>query len=97
VGIFTTEETITAEQLKELDHVLKLSDFKRVPVAKILEQGRELGLDNLDRARKQDITFSVLKAHAEKGASIYAEGVLEILQDGASSTWPRRWARASAA
>ncbi len=82
VGVFTVEETISTEQLAKLDHVLKLSEFKKLPVAKVLEQGRELGLENLARARKQDIIFSVLKAHAKKDASIYAEGVLEILQDG---------------
>ena len=82
VGGFTVEETITTEQLEELGHVLKLSEFKKLPVAKVLEQGQQLGLESLSRARKQDIIFSVLKAHANEGASIYAEGVLEILQDG---------------
>ncbi len=82
VGGFTVEETITTEQLEELGHVLKLGEFKKLPAAKVLEQGRELGLESLSRARKQDIIFSVLKAHAAEGASIYAEGVLEILQDG---------------
>ncbi len=82
VGVFTVEETITDEQLEQLGHVLKLGEFKKLPAAKVLEQGRQLGLESLSRARKQDIIFSVLKAHAAEGASIYAEGVLEILQDG---------------
>ena len=82
VGVFTVEETITDEQLEQLGHVLKLGEFKKLPVAKVLEQGRQLGLESLSRARKQDIIFSVLKAHANEGASIYVEGVLEILQDG---------------
>jgi transcription termination factor Rho len=34
------------------------------------------------RSRKQDIIFSLLKAHARKGEDIYGDGVLEILQDG---------------
>ncbi len=31
---------------------------------------------------KQDIIFSILKAHAKLGEDIYGDGVLEILQDG---------------
>ena len=34
------------------------------------------------RARKQDVIFNILKAHARSGGGIWAEGVLEILQDG---------------
>jgi transcription termination factor Rho len=41
-----------------------------------------MGLENLARSRKQDIIFSILKAHAQKGENIFGEGVLEILQDG---------------
>ncbi|MSR00770.1 MAG: transcription termination factor Rho, partial [Gammaproteobacteria bacterium] len=33
-------------------------------------------------SRKQDIIFSLLKAHARKGEDTYGDGVLEILQDG---------------
>ena len=41
-----------------------------------------MGLENLARSRKQDIIFSILKAHARSGEDIYGDGVLEILQDG---------------
>jgi transcription termination factor Rho len=41
-----------------------------------------LGLENLARSRKQDVIFSILKAHARNGEDIYGDGVLEILQDG---------------
>jgi transcription termination factor Rho len=41
-----------------------------------------MGLENLARSRKQDIIFSVLRAHACNGENIYGEGILEILQDG---------------
>jgi len=42
----------------------------------------EMGLEGVARSRKQDIIFSILKAHAKNGESIYGVGVLEILQDG---------------
>jgi transcription termination factor Rho len=39
-------------------------------------------LEGMARARKQDIIFAILKAHAKSGEDIYGDGVLEILQDG---------------
>jgi hypothetical protein len=44
--------------------------------------GAKYGVENMARSRKQDIIFSLLKAHARKGEDIYGDGVLEILQDG---------------
>ena len=41
-----------------------------------------MGIENIARARRTDITFSILKAHAAEDKSIFGEGVLEILQDG---------------
>ena len=41
-----------------------------------------MGLENLARAPKKDIIFSILKAHAKSGEDIFGGGVLEILQDG---------------
>ena len=41
-----------------------------------------MNIENLARARRQDITFAMLKAHAADNNPIYGEGVLEILQDG---------------
>ena len=39
-------------------------------------------LEGVARARKQEVIFAILKAHAKSGESISGEGVLEILQDG---------------
>ena len=41
-----------------------------------------MGIEGISRSRRQDIIFSILKAHAKTGESIYGVGVLEILQDG---------------
>jgi transcription termination factor Rho len=41
-----------------------------------------MGVEGAARSRKQDIIFSILKAHAKKGEDIFGDGVLEILQDG---------------
>ncbi|HEX6996007.1 MAG TPA: transcription termination factor Rho [Gammaproteobacteria bacterium] len=61
---------------------MNLSELKTRNVADLVELGESMGLENLARSRKQDIIFSILKAHAKNGENIFGEGVLEILQDG---------------
>ncbi|NIM70577.1 MAG: transcription termination factor Rho [Xanthomonadales bacterium] len=61
---------------------MNLSELKQKPIAELLEIADEMGLEGVARARKQDVIFSILKAHAKNGESIYGQGVLEILQDG---------------
>ncbi len=61
---------------------MNLTELKQQPAASLLEIAKDLGIENLSRARKQDVVFSILKAHAKSGEDIYGDGVLEILQDG---------------
>ena len=61
---------------------MNLTELKTRPASKLVELAESMGLDNMARSRKQDIIFSVLKAHARNGEDIYGDGVLEILQDG---------------
>ena len=61
---------------------MNLSELKRQPASELIETAQDMGIENIARSRKQDIIFSILKAHAQKGENIYGEGVLEILQDG---------------
>ncbi|MFG1495836.1 transcription termination factor Rho [Saccharospirillum sp. HFRX-1] len=61
---------------------MNLSDLKTKPVPELLEIAKDMGLDNLNRSRKQDLIFTILKRHAKSGEDIWGDGVLEILQDG---------------
>ena len=61
---------------------MNLTELKRTPITKLLKQAEESGLENTARARKQDLIFQLLKAHARRGEDIFGEGVLEILQEG---------------
>lgn len=61
---------------------MNLSELKKTPTSELFELAQSMGLDSVSRARKQDIIFAVLKAHAQNGEDIYGDGVLEILQDG---------------
>lgn len=61
---------------------MNLTDLKQNSASELIEIAQEMGLDNIARQRKQDIIFSILKAHSKKGENIFGGGVLEILQDG---------------
>jgi len=61
---------------------MNLTELKKTPVHELVKIASENGVDGTSRSRKQDIIFSILKAHAKKGEDIHGDGVLEILQDG---------------
>ncbi len=61
---------------------MNLTELKQKPIVALQALANEMGLEGVARSRKQDVIFSILKAHAKNGESIYGAGVLEILQDG---------------
>ena len=61
---------------------MNLTDLKQKPISELQEIADEMGLEGVARSRKQEVIFSILKAHAKNGESIFGDGVLEILQDG---------------
>ncbi len=61
---------------------MNLNDLKKKPVPELFDLAQSLKIQGSGRSRKQDLIFSILKAHARKGEDIYGSGVLEILQDG---------------
>ena len=75
-------DVIPAAELELTKNAMNLSELKTRPPAELVELAESMGLENLARSRKQDIIFSILKAHAKNGENIFGDGVLEILQDG---------------
>jgi transcription termination factor Rho len=75
-------EVIPPEQLEASKNAMSLTDLKSRPATDLVKLGEESGLEGLARQRKQEMIFSILKAHAQNGEDIYGDGVLEILQDG---------------
>jgi transcription termination factor Rho len=61
---------------------MNLTELKNKPISELVSLAEEMKLENMARARKQDIIFSILKSHAKSGEDIFGNGVLEILQDG---------------
>lgn len=61
---------------------MNLTELKQKSATELLDIAKSLDVENISRARKQDVIFSILKAQAKSGEDIYGDGVLEILQDG---------------
>jgi transcription termination factor Rho len=61
---------------------MNLTELKKKKPTELIKVAASLGIDNMARAPKQSVIFSILKAHAKKGEDIFGDGVLEILQDG---------------
>jgi transcription termination factor Rho len=75
-------EIISPAELTQSRSSMNLTELKAKPIHELVKMAESMGLENLARSRKQDIIFSILKAHARNGENIYGDGVLEILQDG---------------
>jgi transcription termination factor Rho len=75
-------DVIPPEELELSKNAMNLSELKTRPASELVDLAESMGLEHLARSRKQDIIFSILKAHAKNGENIFGEGVLEILQDG---------------
>src|SRR5262245_3002798 len=75
------EDIISPEELAASRSAMSLTVLKNKPVHELVTMAEGMGLENMARQRKQDVIFSILKAHARGGEDIYGDGVLEILQD----------------
>jgi len=62
--------------------LMSLPELRNKSISELQAAAEAMNIENLARARRQDITFAMLKAHAADNNPIYGEGVLEILQDG---------------
>ena len=61
---------------------MKLSELKKQNPAELLIMAQELGIENISRAKKQTLIFSILKAKANENEEVLGDGVLDVLQEG---------------
>ena len=61
---------------------MHLSELKSLHVSKLLEWALDLGIENANRMRKQELMFAILKRRAKEGEQIFGDGTLEVLPDG---------------
>ena len=61
---------------------IRVTDLKAQTMAELAAFAEEMEVENAAGLRKQDLLYAILQAQTERKGRIYAEGVLEILQDG---------------
>ncbi|MFW5980427.1 MAG: transcription termination factor Rho [Halanaerobiaceae bacterium] len=61
--------------------MLNISELEEKNITELHELAKELGVSGYSQMRKRDLIFSILKKGTEKGGNIFAEGVLEIIED----------------
>ncbi|MEC9205735.1 MAG: transcription termination factor Rho [Pseudomonadota bacterium] len=61
---------------------MNLTELKEKPIQELIQIAEGMGAENINRLRKQDVIFTILKNHSSSGEDISGSGILEILQDG---------------
>ena len=61
---------------------ISVSELKAKPMEELTELAEGMDVENAGGMRKQELVFAILKSQTARRGRIYAEGVLEILQDG---------------
>jgi transcription termination factor Rho len=74
-------EDAAADVAQGEDHV-DLNSLYRMTSQQLSEAARGLGIAGASGMRKQDLIFEIMKAQSERSGLVFAEGVLQVLQDG---------------
>lgn len=61
---------------------LDIGNLKEMKITELNKLARELNVNGISGAKKQDLIFKILQAQAEKEGLMFGEGILEILPEG---------------
>ena len=75
------EEEASADDYDDSERIYVVGLKQKTP-QELTEIAEDMEVENAAGMRKQDLLFSILQAQTAKHGKIFAEGVLEILQDG---------------
>jgi transcription termination factor Rho len=78
----STDTTVVAEQERDSNHVVDLNSLYEMTNQDLGAAAKQLGITGASSMRKQELIFEIMKAHSEQSGLVFAEGVLQILQDG---------------
>ena len=76
------EEASLDAHMDDDAETIVVRELKAKSMPELAEMAEEMDVENAGGMRKQDLIFAILKSQTEKRGKIFAEGVLEILQDG---------------
>jgi len=74
------ETTAPDEQVRE--QPVDLNSLYKMDNQTLVTAAKALGVTGYTSLRKQELIFEIMKAQSEKSGLVFAEGVLQILQDG---------------
>ena len=61
---------------------MDIDELKTMTTSELTGHAKDLGLNSFTGLKKADIIFKILEAQAQKNGLLFAEGVLEVLEDG---------------
>jgi transcription termination factor Rho len=76
------DSTAVAEPEEEATRVVDLNSLYEMTSQELGAAAKQLGISGASSMRKQELIFEIMKAHSEQSGLVFAEGVLQILQDG---------------
>jgi transcription termination factor Rho len=79
-GPKTPEQVAIAEG--STDTVIDLNSLYKMDNQTLVSAAKDLGITGSTSMRKQELIFEIMKAQSERSGLVFAEGVLQILQDG---------------
>ncbi|HEX4825332.1 MAG TPA: transcription termination factor Rho [Candidatus Polarisedimenticolaceae bacterium] len=59
-----------------------LNSLYKMGNTQVADAAKRLGIEGATSMRKQDLIFEIMKAQSEQSGLVFAEGVLQVLQDG---------------
>src|SRR3990170_8137523 len=65
-----------------MEHHVTIAELESKTREDLLDLAKDLGVSGYSALKKQDLVVKVLKAQTEKEGNIFAEGVLQIVDDG---------------
>ncbi len=61
---------------------MDISELKKLTISELSERSKKLNINGLIGLKKAEIIFKILEAQTEQNGLIFAEGVLEVLDEG---------------
>ncbi len=75
-------ETATEDEPKASGVTINLNELQKMKMEHLQRDVRQLGIQDTTGLKKQDLIFQLLKDRVKRGAMIFGEGVMEVLNEG---------------
>ncbi len=71
------------EQIKiDEEKLIKINDLEKKSISQLQKIAKDFGVQGASQLKKSDLIFKILEAQARKHGYLFAEGVIEVLNEG---------------